>query len=439
MAEENKSQPRGITKIGVDGFKSLRNAEIEIRPLTILAGANSSGKSAIMQPLLLMKQTLEKTQYGVPLWLGGENVIFSDVSEFFPSKSDQDADQILQITLVGNALSFIVRLRRADKALELIDNQYPHAFKTGLVITENMRSHQIRELIAQVDNSFAPDSDMEWQVSSRGPFLDFAHGENGFRGSFNLSSQFQRYVAAIIHVPGLRGTAERRSPATMINSHIFPGRFDSLTAGVLNYWQHGNIRHLEIVSSQLRELGLTHRIITKMYNATSIEIRVGRTLTSDESDLVSIADVGFGVSQVLPVLVALLVAEPGQLVYIEQPELHLHPRAQHKLAEFIAEAANRGVRVVMETHSDILLRGIQTLVVKHEMGQDGISKDDVILHWFSRGEDGLTQIKQGYLNEDGAYGNWPVDFAQTDFEADSEYLDAIEDRREMVKPTNGRS
>ena len=74
--------------------------------------------------------------------------------------------------------------------------------------------------------------------------------------------------------------------------------------------------------------------------------------------MVSIADVGFGVSQVLPVLVALTSREiRDSLVYLEQPELHLHPNAQVALAQMLADAAKRGVRVVAETHSSLLLIG----------------------------------------------------------------------------------
>ena len=87
-------------------------------------------------------------------------------------------------------------------------------------------------------------------------------------------------------------------------------------------------------------------------------------------DLVSIADVGFGISQTLPVIVALLAAEPGQLVYIEQPEIHLHPRAQMAMAKILADAANRGVRVVAETHSSLLLLGIQSLVAEGKLSPD---------------------------------------------------------------------
>jgi predicted ATPase len=72
--------------------------------------------------------------------------------------------------------------------------------------------------------------------------------------------------------------------------------------------------------------------------------------------LVSIADVGFGVSQALPAIVAILVAEPGQLVYLEQPEIHLHPKAQRNMAVILAQAAKRNIKIVIETHSIILLR-----------------------------------------------------------------------------------
>lgn len=140
--------------------------------------------------------------------------------------------------------------------------------------------------------------------------------------------------------------------------------------------------------------------------------------------MVSIADVGFGVSQVLPVLVSLIVARPGQLVYIEQPELHLRPRAQVALAQILADAAKRGVRVVAETHSDHLLLGIQSLVAEGEL-----SPDLVKLHWFGRGPDGATKVTSADLDERGAYGEWPEDFGTTALAEQSRYLDAVQPKR----------
>ena len=113
----------------------------------------------------------------------------------------------------------------------------------------------------------------------------------------------------------------------------------------------------------------------------------------------------------------------GKLVYIEQPELHLHPRAQVKLAEIIADAANRGVRVVIETHSDLLILGIQTLVAEGKL-----STDKAILHWFTRDDEGVTHITSTELEKDGAFkdGSWPEDFAEVRLDAQSRFLDAAD-------------
>lgn len=138
--------------------------------------------------------------------------------------------------------------------------------------------------------------------------------------------------------------------------------------------------------------------------------------------MINVADVGIGVSQVLPVLVAMLAAEPGQLVYVEQPEIHLHPRAQALLADPIVEAANRGVRVVVETHSQLLLLAIQTRIA-----EDKIDPEDVMLHWFSRDpKTGITDVDSVQPDEKGAFGEWPEDFSEVELEWQDKYLDAAE-------------
>lgn len=171
-------------------------------------------------------------------------------------------------------------------------------------------------------------------------------------------------------------------------------------------------------------LGLTWKVHTKPVDNTRVELRVGRLPARERArDLVNIADVGFGVSQSLPVLVALLAAKAGQLVYIEQPEIHLHPRAQTAMAQVLADAANRGIRVVVETHSELLLLGVQTLVAEGKL-----SPEIVKLHWFERQDDGTTKINSADLDEAGAFGDWPEDFADTELKMQSRYLDAVESR-----------
>jgi predicted ATPase len=116
-----------------------------------------------------------------------------------------------------------------------------------------------------------------------------------------------------------------------------------------------------------------------------------------------------------------LAAEPGRLVYLEQPEIHLHPRAQVALAQILADAANRGVRVVAETHSSLLLLSVQSLVA-----ENCIAPDKVKLHWFKRRADGVTEVKSADLDNVGAFGNWPEDFADVELATQSRYLDAAE-------------
>lgn len=127
----------------------------------------------------------------------------------------------------------------------------------------------------------------------------------------------------------------------------------------------------------------------------------------------------------------MVAAEPGQLVYLEQPELHLHPNAQVKLAQVLADAAKRGVRVVAETHSSLLLLGIQTLVAEGKL-----SPDLVKLHWFSRNEDGITEVDSVDLDEAGTYGEWPVDFNDVSLNAQSRFLDAVDNVRFSEKETS---
>ena len=154
---------------------------------------------------------------------------------------------------------------------------------------------------------------------------------------------FGAYIFNSIHLPGLRGNPERTyKPAS--TGPRYPGTFENYVASIIHEWQETTDERLKTLADALYALGLTGQVRTKKIDDTRIEVQVGLLPQrgKGQTDMVSIADVGFGVSQVLPVLVALIVAEPGQLVYLEQPELHLHPRAQVALAQELAAAAKRG-------------------------------------------------------------------------------------------------
>ncbi|MGH7222624.1 MAG: AAA family ATPase, partial [Gemmataceae bacterium] len=233
-------------------------------------------------------------------------------------------------------------------------------------------------------------------------------------------------IPHVIHLPGLRGNPERTYPVTAVGP-TYPGTFEKYTASVISRWKDEHEATLAALNADLKLLKLTGGISAVAVNAVQIELQVGRLPDVPPTrleDRVNIADVGVGVSQTLPVLVALHAAKPGQLVYVEQPETHLHPRAQFALAQILASAAKRGVRVVVETHSSILLLGVQTLVAEGKLEPDKIK-----LHWFQREKDGRTVVRTGELDEAGAFGDWPEDFDDVALQTQAQYLDAASARR----------
>lgn len=115
-------------------------------------------------------------------------------------------------------------------------------------------------------------------------------------------------------------------------------------------------------------------------------------------------NVGFGLSYVLPVLVALLATPKGGLVIIENPEAHMHPQGQTKLGELCARAAASGVQVVIESHSDHLMDGMRIAI------REGlVSNDSVIFHYFSR-RDGVVIRNSPAIDQEGRVSEWPEGF-----------------------------
>jgi len=443
-------QPKGITAISVSGFKSIRDeTRIEIRPLTLLAGANSSGKSSIMQPLLMMKQTLDASSDRGPLKLDGPNVTFTSINQFL-FRNNQKVFSDLKITLdinhIQGSSSLISTFQRitADKKrrLDLTEMIYSRSDEK-IVLRPNMFHEEIVSQIPRLSDYI--DASTRWHVFRQRCFLGVDPGPFNFQGLpihntllVNPGSEFENEIAEVIHVPGLRGNPQRTYPTTSMFGPRFEGTFENYIASIIDRWKEKEPANLDALIRLMgsQRLALTSGLTTKTINDVEIELRVNRLIdtknTVNPNDMVRIADVGFGISQILPALVALLVAEPGQLVYIEQPELHLHPRAQVALASVLADAAKRGVRIVAETHSALLLLGIQTLIAEGQL-----PPEDVILHWFKRNEEGNTEVNSVQPDENGSYGDWPEDFADAELDAQSKYLQAVE-KRELRRHLDGQ-
>jgi hypothetical protein len=427
---------RGISSLSVKGYKSIwEERSVAIRPLTVLVGPNSSGKSSIMQPLLLLKQTLDASFDPGPLRLDGSNVKFTSRAQLIPRGTGKT---VLHIGLgLEPDRSLEVEIAVSVDAEPTVSSMTSSEGAQRSTISPAMSHEEIlgadaipKELAGLFPLRSGKGPKPRWKVVRNRCFLELALLDSSQppKPWFTTApaTDFEGFLRGLIHVPGLRGNPERAYPVTAVGPS-FPGTFEAYAASVIDQWQsaddHGKLHALR---ESLEALELTWKVQARRLDDTRVQLKVGR-LTHPErggaSDLVDIADAGFGMSQCLPVIVALHAAEAKQLLYIEQPEIHLHPRATHRMASLLAAAAKRGVRVVVETHSALLLIGIQELVAK------GILRpQDVGLNWFSRDRSGLTNIASAELDEAGAFGDWPEDFGRVSMDAERSYLDAAETR-----------
>jgi predicted ATPase len=425
-------------KISVEGYKSIaKKRTVQLSGLTILSGANSSGKSSFMQPLLLIKQSLENDFDAGSLLLDGPNVKLSDSSEIISKVPSTESGHLKIALLDDDKESVIVYKFRERKGIH-IDSvfQKDQVFKDGIKLFFGMKPAEI-DLIAPSPQMkafreiFGKDGKrVSWRVSRERCFLELSMQIDGKNVPYGINispaSRFGSIATRLIHVPGLRGNPERSYKVASADS-LYPGSFEKYVASIVHNWKIDKRHHskFDALVKQLNLLGLASSIETHSINDTRLELRISRHKGCDKTskNFVNIADVGFGVSQTLPVLVALLTAKKGQIVYIEQPELHLHPRAQFALAEVIADAVTaRNINVVIETHSSILIRGIQILVAKKELNPDVVS-----LNWFTQNSDsGQTDITEAKLDRVGAFGDWPEDFDEVILNVESMYLDAVE-------------
>lgn len=433
--------PLCLKLLSVTRFKSIhKEAVVELRGLTIVAGANSAGKSSLFQPLLLLKQTLENAYDPGPLLLSGPNVKYtnadqmlwkttgSERSKTFEVRLEDSRGQAIRLSFKRSGNNFdlasMTQLARGepfitfrpDMAQTQLENSLPQHLQQYRASLEEVEGLKLKWIVVRERCYFEVELSIK-EEDSESSFVSYKGGT-----PFDV---FVRLLTDVIHVPGLRGNPRRSYPSTPAVSGSFSGEFNAYVASIIEVWQREGDTRFKILSEWTRHLGLTWKVSAEYIDESQVRIVVGRMPVSRRGgakDLVNISDVGFGMSQSLPVLVALLVARPGQTVLIEQPEIHLHPLAQRRMADLIIEAVSRGVRPIIETHSSTLLRALQTSIAKGK-----ISNENVIMHWCSRDEQtGATTVDSRVPDTDGSYGDWPVDFDDVALDVEAEYLDVVE-------------
>lgn len=418
-----------------------------------------------MQPFLLLKQTLEQESSFGPLSLEGAHVHFNRFDQLFWKSGSEVAESIrvgygcrneegfrrctdvFEITaneLVVSEMSiardgheWTLKRQQLQTLGELSSDQRLHRasetllepvlWKEEMARARELQEHRIVNRIAHGNLTYVWFSGSTAFVS---PLLLWPLGDSRRLQSAPFCWPFdvlEQWVRQLIHVPGDRGTMSRYHRWSPGGSGASFGVFQDHYASVLWDWNRRKSDATNLLERWMSMMGLGNQVQTHKVNDVDVEVLVSRKAQQSNSpegneDMVSIADTGLGVSYALPWLVALAAAD-DQPVYIEEPEAHLHPEAQYKAAEVLAAAAHRGTTVIVETHSDILLVGIQRLIARGEL-----DPKDVSLNWFSRDMAGATSVNRAELTASGEFGDWPGDLDSTLMRAQGAFLDASIDR-----------
>jgi len=430
-----------ITQLHAKNFKSWKDTgELRIAPLTGFFGTNSSGKTSLLQMLLLLKQTAASTNRRQVLFMGDKSSLV-DLGTFYDviHKHQREAQLELSASWTLHEPLTIENPETQGKALYSINR-----LSCKIAIHEkNDLLHLQHFLYAFDDDNFGmqqqPNKPEKYELTTktfqpkRSPgrvwplpppvkcygFPDEAFGyfqNTGFLADFPLA--FEQMLSNVFYLGPLRDYPQRDYLYAGTSPDGVGKKGEEAVAALLSarardvkisYRLEGNKRkkHVSIeqrIGDWLQQMGLIHSFELKAIapNRKEYELRIKKTKHSSE---VLITDVGFGVSQVLTVLVLCYYAPEYSTIIFEQPEIHLHPAVQAFLADvFVEVTTQRNVQIIFESHSEYLLHRLQRRIAEQK-----ITAEQIALYFCEMGES-ASEIKSLKLDSFGNITNWPPDF-----------------------------
>ncbi|MGH4016463.1 MAG: DUF3696 domain-containing protein [Pseudonocardiaceae bacterium] len=339
-------------------FKRFRSVELNLRPMTVLTGLNGTGKSTSIQALLLVRQIAEDlgasvVQLNGPygLALGGSQ----DVLRF-----DAEGDEI-EINLHCAGTDYHYRFSSPG-------DRYPHLHVSARPETPPVElSRTGPEFVYLMAERLGPRDLLS--VTS----VETAHVGVGEQGQYT-AQVLAEHETSTVRAPLRHPNTEHG--VTTLRTQVEAWASDIISpVQITAQWPPG----LSASVLRFQEPGLM-------------------------SEPIRPANMGFGFSYALPVIVAGLLAPENGVLLVENPEAHLHPAGQSRLGRFLARVAGSGVQVVIETHSDHTVNGVRLAVAEEQT----IDSQDVIVHFFGKAGDGHPVSID--LTEHGRLSAWPEGF-----------------------------
>lgn len=362
-----------IQTFEIKNFKCFQNETLEFRPLVLVVGTNAAGKSSLIQALLLLQMAANTNSTYVRL-NGPQQLQLGKTDDVLCQSGARQADVLFNVNI--NGVDYSLKLTGDVGALVLMVHKPSNSvsFELAYLGAERLGPRDTLD-----SDSVAND--------------DLGVGVQG------------EFVAQVLAAHERdRVSEDRRHPNTQKEGNVIQ------LAKQVELWMQDLAPGIEIRTIPLMETNL-HAMRFRRRDAGTEWLRP--------------ANIGFGVSYALPIIVAGLLAKPGSLFLVENPEAHLHPAGQSRMGRFLATLAAAGVQVIIETHSDHILNGIRLAAVDTHP----LRHTDVIIHHFHGDEGRPTRTEPIEVTAKGGLSKWPAGF----FDQSEKDLAAIVAARRQVK------
>ncbi|CAK1803615.1 DUF3696 domain-containing protein [Vibrio crassostreae] len=352
----------------VNNFKSIIDEPIALDSLNVLSGINGSGKSTICQIFLLLKEYFE--HYNEDVSTVSLNNKYMDLGRIQDILNEGASEEKIDISFNHSGSEYSFEL---DASNELSTNDFAkvnsspvdhHHLKSIFSKIKYLRAERLGPRVVQEKDDYSVRVLRDIGISGEfvNSFLEYYGKEIvDFENRFHINSESEQ----LSHQVGL-----------WLNE-ISP-----------NISYHTN----ELQNTDF--VGVQYNFATKMGHSQGYRA----------------TNVGFGISYILPVIVMCLSASPGDILIIDTPEAHLHPKGQSKIGELLANTAADGVQIIVETHSDHVINGIRKQVIKKK-----IKPENTNFYYFSliSGADVFspcTKVVKPTIDINGMFDEWPDGF-----------------------------
>ncbi|WP_168383769.1 AAA family ATPase [Acinetobacter indicus] len=371
-----------LEKISVKNFKSLKDVNISMSNLNILSGVNGSGKSSLIQVLLLLKSI--KRKKNISSTKGVRNIATLN-------NEDIELGQVEDVLYEGGGDNIFIELEGYGQCLSfnLSNPNKSHDYLNYEVSTKDygeFRNNTLSILGPSIgktllDLHFLKSERIGPKITQNRNSIEVDSGYIGVSGeySYEYISQF-----GDVKIENIDNRKHSDSVNNTLNNQI-------------KYWLREICPSIKFESKYIENTNLTT-------SSFILESQIGDSRKHKPTNM------GFGVSYVLPVILLCLKAQPGDLIIIDTPEAHLHPRGQSKIGELLSKTAADGVQVIVETHSDHIINGIRLSVLDSVIPPE---KTNFVFFKLVQGENDLTystEISRPNLNNLGQFDFWPDGF-----------------------------